>query len=515
MSEGSPRIGTRSGRISSRSIVKSTKKIPPSRLPINFSSHLPYTRAAPRSPLPTRTLPFPSITASSVPFSPGISTRTHRAFDTGVAWEQLSSSKASHDIRSFVAGVVVVVVEFLLVFGSRGLAFVKVVAELRRRGQGGPAEMSFDTAEMSFDAANVDPSVLAELPSDIREAIEKDMAKVKPLPKKRKYHQAKETKDEVEVLCFKCRREPGKARQATLSFLKQPPETTTDVCARCRMPLQSKKKKTPQQSSRTTQLPQVTRLKGYKRLAGDTGVPFALSDGEAMALMRQNCVGCGAPAGDDGNGISRLRNWDGFDKARAKKPFMGPFSKINCVPACATCNLMKGPRRIPSFVEACRTIATHRGLGAFGSYPNRFRDNTSKRSRSSYITLSSTHTKTHSLTNQQFNAIVAMPCAYCGKEPSDTHHNGLDRIDSDDRVYRVDNVVSCCGDCNIMKYKHSLDFFLAHCLAVSLHHLDTVFPDDSSPDPDDDVRDDDDDAVVGEYSHEDEALVSSSEDRSS
>jgi hypothetical protein len=79
---------------------------------------------------------------------------------------------------------------------------------------------------------------------------------------------------------------------------------------------------------------------------------------------------------------------------------MGPFTALNVAAACATCNLMKGARRVGSFVKACRHIATSNGLGDYGSYPERFRNNTSKRSRSSYITASSTHTKTHMLTNE-------------------------------------------------------------------------------------------------------------------
>ena len=72
----------------------------------------------------------------------------------------------------------------------------------------------------------------------------------------------------------------------------------------------------------------------------------------------------------------------------------------------------------------------------FGRYPNRFRDNTSKRSRSCYVTQSSTHTKTHALSNAAFAAIVARPCHYCGKRSDPPrHHNGLDRLDSSVRVY--------------------------------------------------------------------------------
>lgn len=167
----------------------------------------------------------------------------------------------------------------------------------------------------------------------------------------------------------------------------------------------------------------------------------------------------------------------------SKGGFMGPFHPDNLATACGassrqlvfvgrrpntstthawdtprlgTCNLMKGARRIRGYVEACRHIATHRGGHDYGRYPHRFRNNTSKRSRSSYVTASSTHSKTHALSNESFNAITARPCHYCGKESDPPrHHNGLDRLDSSLRVYTEESVVSCCGDCNVMKYTWS------------------------------------------------------------
>ena len=154
---------------------------------------------------------------------------------------------------------------------------------------------------------------------------------------------------------------------------------------------------------------------------------------------------------------------------------MGPFCRENVAVACSTCNQMKGARRIASFVQACRHIATFQGLGNYGLYPHCFRNNTSKRSRSSYITSSSTHTKTHALTNAAFNSITSQPCRYCGKASSPTstppHHNGLDRLDSSNRVYSVETVVSCCGDCNLMKYVHSEEGFLGHCRMVAENNV--------------------------------------------
>lgn len=309
-----------------------------------------------------------------------------------------------------------------------------------------------------------------------------------------KYRQARESNDTVEVLCFKCRREPGSQAQAALTkfFGGCATDANRTQCSRCRLPLTGVRKKSATMRALPSMPPQSSRLKAYKRLAEHARVPFALTDGECLAIMRQPCYFCGAEAGESGNGISRLRNWVGFEalKAEALKGFQGPFSKANVVAACATCNLMRGYRSIASFVEAARTIASHRTKSDFGQYPERFRNNVSKRSRSSYITQSSTHTKTHALTNQQFAEIVSGPCHYCGKVADPPrHYNGLDRLDSENRIYSAENVVSCCGtiyrkpdpitqpagDCNIMKYKHSERFFINHCVKVAQYHRCVVF----------------------------------------
>lgn len=91
-------------------------------------------------------------------------------------------------------------------------------------------------------------------------------------------------------------------------------------------------------------------------------------------------------------------------------------------------------------------------LGAYGHFPDCFRNNTSKRSRSSYLTDS----KTHSLSNAEFDEIVSGPCHYCGKASNPPfHYNGLDRLDSTNRVYNTKTCVSCCGTCNVCKWRYT------------------------------------------------------------
>ena len=252
----------------------------------------------------------------------------------------------------------------------------------------------------------------------------------------------------MEILCFECRRSQSKKIQPALEKFMKPTqlqwdckrctfanrgmaiscemcnnkrmkdsmETTAEAgptlaseseacgafCSRCRKDLNPNRK--PKGTKSTNTLPIIARLRGYKRLAAEQSLPFVLKDHEAISLMRQDCVVCGAKASSDGHGITRFRHWpEGLlqFKSKCRKPYMGPFCKENVASACSVCNLMKGHRSIQSYVEAARHIATYRGRDIkgggkdYGLYPRRFRNNISKRSRSSYITKSSTHQKTH------------------------------------------------------------------------------------------------------------------------
>lgn len=311
---------------------------------------------------------------------------------------------------------------------------------------------------------------------------------------KRKYRQAREHSDgAVEILCFACRRNPSRKVQKSMAcFFKAKSTSSIPLCSRCRQPLK-RPAKVKHGATPLTRCPFVKRLEGYKKMAADNDLPYDVSDSKALAIMRMPCSLCGEKAGVNGGGLTRLRVWparhEGARNGRGKQ-FMGPFCEENLAPACGMCNLMKGPRKPHQFVEAARHIATHRAaslrrhglsstsppnpgapLELFGFYPHRFRNNISKRSRSNYITMSTTHTKTHSMTNEEFNRITAGPCHYCGKEPQPDadppHFNGLDRLDSDERIYSAATVVACCGDCNVMKYTHSEEVFLQHCLKVA------------------------------------------------
>jgi len=80
------------------------------------------------------------------------------------------------------------------------------------------------------------------------------------------------------------------------------------------------------------------------------------------------------------------------------------------------------------------------------------------------------------LTREQARSILAMPCFYCGKEPSQVAkhpdyngsftYNGIDRVNNNEG-YSEANCVPCCFTCNDMKRARTVNEFLD---AVAMIH---------------------------------------------
>ena len=70
---------------------------------------------------------------------------------------------------------------------------------------------------------------------------------------------------------------------------------------------------------------------------------------------------------------------------------------------------------------------------------------------------------------KSFLFVCRKSCYYCGKQSNPPHHyNGLDRLDSTIRVYTTATCVSCCGTCNMCKYRFTEEQFLEQCIKVCL-----------------------------------------------
>lgn len=70
------------------------------------------------------------------------------------------------------------------------------------------------------------------------------------------------------------------------------------------------------------------------------------------------------------------------------------------------------------------------------------------------------------ITYEEMMTFWKKPCFYCGDIINEI---GLDRIDSD-KGYKIDNLVSCCKYCNMMKKNTPQKEFLTRCLIISRNH---------------------------------------------
>jgi hypothetical protein len=84
---------------------------------------------------------------------------------------------------------------------------------------------------------------------------------------------------------------------------------------------------------------------------------------------------------------------------------------------------------------------------------------------------------TWELERELVKTLVDQPCHYCGvlragfrkKRNISIRYNGLDRVDSS-RGYEPDNVVPCCGDCNMAKRTRSYDEFIEWTGRIARHY---------------------------------------------
>jgi hypothetical protein len=92
---------------------------------------------------------------------------------------------------------------------------------------------------------------------------------------------------------------------------------------------------------------------------------------------------------------------------------------------------------------------------------------------SGYRTNANSRNISFELTKEIFISIVSKNCFYCGQEPIESQfsksrnrtkikflHNGVDRVNSK-LGYTMENCVSCCSMCNLMKNKFSIEDFLS------------------------------------------------------
>ena len=173
---------------------------------------------------------------------------------------------------------------------------------------------------------------------------------------------------------------------------------------------------------------------------------------EIMNMTDLPCVYCGKETidGVKRNGIDRMDNSVGYTLS-------------NCMPCCEVCNYMKQSLDPHTFVERCSQISL--GYGGIGLVTEYWVD-INFMSFAKYRAKTIRESGSFELTKEEYEYLRQQTCMYCRRPTTETHHNGIDRIDSSIGYIRS-NCVTCCGGCNIAKGKKTPDEFIDQCKIIA------------------------------------------------
>jgi hypothetical protein len=192
----------------------------------------------------------------------------------------------------------------------------------------------------------------------------------------------------------------------------------------------------------------------YKRNAALKQKSFELTKEEYMVLVKTNCTYCGIMQEKGFNGIDRVDSLIGY-------------VSDNCVSCCAMCNYMKGCLDKNIFLQRIEHIMTYNKFVVGRLFPDAFMKYNVDYSR--YVISARNKELKFKLSRELFYVLTKNECYLCGKENTQKHQNGLDRIDSKEG-YIESNLKSCCGNCNYMKSNYEYKTFVDKCLMIYNHN---------------------------------------------
>jgi hypothetical protein len=187
-----------------------------------------------------------------------------------------------------------------------------------------------------------------------------------------------------------------------------------------------------------------------KRSALRRKLCYDLTDEYAASITDEPCFYCEEETTiSRRNGIDRLNNSVGYVIE-------------NCVSCCNICNMMKKCLDPMTFVERCRQISVYHG--GIGSNCDYWTDVKGYQYSDYKYKMKS---KDFQLTKEEYENIRCRDCTYCGRSCTDTHTNGIDRIDNN-IGYVVGNCTTSCRDCNISKRTLQFDIFVSQNKKITL-----------------------------------------------
>jgi len=223
-----------------------------------------------------------------------------------------------------------------------------------------------------------------------------------------------------------------------------------ETMAKWRMNNPIKHKKIYERAKQSTKI----KLSSLKREANKKNIQWNLTDEESYELICNECHYCGF-----------IDNINSIDRVDSKQD----YNKDNCVSCCKLCNYMKNTIDYRTFIEKAEHIAVFNNLIDGQLYQDAFFDYSGKNiSYSIYKCRAKNKNINFEITKEQFNEIIINDCYLCGKKITDTHQNGIDRVDS--KIgYIEENLKACCGGCNYFKREFNLEDILNKCKLITEH----------------------------------------------
>jgi hypothetical protein len=139
---------------------------------------------------------------------------------------------------------------------------------------------------------------------------------------------------------------------------------------------------------------------------------------------------------------------------------------------------MKGSTSNEVFIKRAEHILTFQNKISGNLYPECFANHKSAR-YSSYKSRALKKQLDFLITNEDYDKIINNNCYLCGKTNDDKHKNGIDRIDNN-KGYFINNVKSCCGECNFMKKDYQFDDIINKLLLIYKNHKNDIIEDHTS-----------------------------------
>lgn len=181
----------------------------------------------------------------------------------------------------------------------------------------------------------------------------------------------------------------------------------------------------------------------YMRTANLKNLDFSITLDEFLSKIESPCYYCGIIQEKGFNGIDRIDQTNGY-------------ISMNTVSCCEMCNYTKGNLDNIAFIKRiCHILSYHKKIEKTFEFNNCF----SNHNGCSYNSYQSRATKKQvefTISNDEYTSIINQSCYICGKKNTESHMNGIDRFDNN-IGYIIDNVRSCCGECNYMKKDYNYD----------------------------------------------------------